>query len=254
MLCRLTAGGSNVTSDNRPGHGDSAPRPRGVSGRIGFAAAALAALLVLGVLLAVTEMGGSLDVSVLAARIRGLGEWGHLAVVALMVAHSFVPFPAEILALCAGAVYGTVWGTVLIWTGAMIGATLSFALARWLGQPFVEAVLAPRGRARLDGWTADQGAATLLVARFIPVIAFNLINYAAGLTRVGWGTFLWTTGLGILPLTALMVWMGDRMMTLTWPWLLGVSAAGLIVVCAGHRWARKRGWLGRASERTPPPP
>ena len=29
-----------------------------------------------------------------------------------------------------------------------------------------------------------------------------------------------------------------------WPWLLGVSAAGIVVVCCGHIWAKKRGWLG----------
>ena len=217
---------------------------RAVYWRIGLAAAALVALVLLGVLLAFTEMGSNLDVKVLAARIRGLGDWGHAAVVGLMVVHSFVPFPAEILALCAGAVYGTFWGSVLIWVGAMIGACLSFALSRWLGQPFVNAVLGPASRARLDGWTADQGAVTLLVARFIPVIAFNLINYCAGLTRVSWGTFLWTTGLGILPLTILMAAMGSTMMQLTWPWLLGLSAAGIAVVCCGHWWARKRGWLG----------
>jgi uncharacterized membrane protein YdjX (TVP38/TMEM64 family) len=222
----------------------AAAKPRAVSWRIGLAAAALLALVGLGFLLAFTEMGSSLDPKVLAAQIRGLGEWGHAAVIGLMVVHSFVPFPAEILALCAGAVYGTVWGTVLIWVGAMIGASLSFALSRWLGRPFVNAVLGPASRAKLDGWTAEQGVVALLVARFIPVIAFNLINYAAGLTRVGWGTFLWTTGLGILPLTVLMVWMGERMMDLTWPWLLGLSAVGIAVVCCGHRWAKRRGWLG----------
>ena len=217
---------------------------RGAFGRIGLAAAALLVVVGLGFLLAFTEMGSSLEPRVLAGQIRGLGEWGHAAVIGLMVVHSFVPFPGEILALCAGAVYGTVWGTVLIWIGAMIGACLSFALSRWLGEPFINAVLVPASRAKLDGWTADQGAVTLLVARFIPVIAFNLINYAAGLTRVGWGTFLWTTGIGILPLTVLMVAMGSSMMQLTWPWLLGVSAAGIFVVCCGHRWAKRRGWLG----------
>ncbi len=233
-----------TANDHTPRDG-RAPEPRAISWRIAIAAAVLAALIGLGVLLVFTEMGSNLDVKVLAERIRGLGDWGHAAVIGLMVVHSFVPFPAEILALCAGAVYGTVWGTMLIWVGAMIGASLSFALARWLGQPFVDAVLGPRSRARLDGWTADQGAVALLVARFIPIIAFNLINYAAGLTKVSWATFLWTTGLGIVPLTVLMVWMGDRMMELTWPWLLGLAAAGIVVVCGGHWWARKRGWLGR---------
>ena len=232
-----------ISNNHTPGDGP-APEPRALSRRIAIAAAVLAAVLALGVLLAVAELGGNLDVRVLAARIRGLGEWGHAAVIGLMVVHSFVPFPAEILALCAGVVYGTAWGSVLIWTGAMIGASLSFALARWLGQPFVNAVLGPVSRARLDGWTAQQGALALLVARFIPIIAFNLINYAAGLTRVSWATFLWTTGLGILPLTVLMVWMGASMMELTWPWLLGLAVAGIVVVCGGHWWVRKRGWLG----------
>ncbi|MHA1529131.1 MAG: TVP38/TMEM64 family protein [Alphaproteobacteria bacterium] len=233
-----------MTADDHTTRDDRAPGSRSISWRIALAAAVLLGLVALGVLLAFTEMGGNLDVRVLAARIRGLDEWGHAAVIGLMVVHSFVPFPAEILALCAGAVYGTLWGAVLIWIGAMIGASLSFALARWLGRPFVNAMLGPKSRAKFDGWTMEQGAVALLVARFIPVIAFNLINYCAGLTRVGWGTFLWTTGLGIVPLTVLMTAMGSSMMELTWPWLLGLSAAGIAVVCCGHRWAKRRGWLG----------
>jgi uncharacterized membrane protein YdjX (TVP38/TMEM64 family) len=234
-----------MTSDDHTAGDSAAPEPRAVaravSGRIGLAAVALLVLIGLGFVLAFTEMGSNLDPRVLAAQIRGLDEWGHAAVIGLMVLHSFVPFPAEILALCAGAVYGLIWGTVLIWTGAMIGASLSCGLARWLGQPFINAVLGPASRAKLDGWTADRGVMALLVARCIPVIAFNLINYAAGLTRVGWGTFLWTTGLGILPLTVLMVWMGSSMMHLTWPWLLALSVVGIVVVCCGHWWAKKRG-------------
>jgi len=217
------------------------PSGRSLTWRIVLAAAALAGLVGLGFALAWSEMGRSLDPMVLSDRIRDAGMWGGAAVVGLMVLHCFVPFPAEILALCAGAVYGTLLGTILVWVGAMIGAALSFSLARWLGRPFVAAVLSERGQVRLDGWTAEQGAVTLLAARFVPVIAFNLINYAAGLTRVGWGTFLWTTAVGILPLTALMVWMGAAMVHLSWPWLLGLCAAGIAVVVAGSRWMKGRG-------------
>ncbi len=206
--------------------------------------AVLAALVGLGFALGFAVAGRGLEPGVIMEHVRGLGGWGQAAVIGLMVVHCFVPFPAEILALAAGALYGTALGTGLIWAGAMVGAALSFALARWLGRPFVETMLGERSRARLDAWTVGQGAVTLLVVRFIPVIAFNLINYAAGLTRVGWGTFLWTTGVGILPLTAVMVWMGARMVELSWPWLIGVSAGGIVVVVLGHWWARRRGWLG----------
>lgn len=225
-----------MTVDHNPKKGAQA-----VGWRIGATAAVLVAVVGLGTLLAFSEIGTSLDVQTLTARIRGFGAWGDAAVVGLMVLHCFVPFPAEILAICAGAVYGPIRGTVLVWIGAMIGASLSFALSRWLGRSFVDALLGPKGQAQLADWTASQGASTLLICRFIPIIAFNMVNYGAGLTRVSWVTFLWTTGIGILPLTALMVWMGAKMVDLTWPWLLAVSAAGIAVVIGGRWWFRSRG-------------
>lgn len=177
--------------------------------------------------------------------INGMGGWGPLALIGLMVLHCFVPFPAEILALSAGALFGVLVGTLLIWVGAMLGAMLSFALARYLGRDAVERMLSPRHRRALEGWTQDQGALTLLISRFIPVIAFNLINYAAGLTRVRWWTFVWTTAVGILPLTMLMVYLGTVMRDLSWELLLMVSAAGIVTIWAGHWLAERQGWLGR---------
>ena len=112
--------------------------------------------------------------------IREWGWMGAAAIIGLMIVHCFIPFPAEFVALAAGSIYGPVLGTTLTWTGAMIGASISFGLTRFLGQPFVEWVLPEKQKKQLDLWTEDQGAFTLLVSRFIPLIAFNLINYAAG--------------------------------------------------------------------------
>jgi len=176
-------------------------------------------------------------------RIQSWGAWGVMGSIALMIAHSFVPFPAEILAMANGMVYGLFWGTAVTWIGAMAGAFLAFGLARWLGRPFVDAVVSARGRASLDDWVKRQGAGTLLFSRFIPVISFNLINYAAGLTRIGWLTFAWATGLGILPLTVLMVYMGDRMMsgeTVVWIWLLVVGVVGWLAWQGAARSIRRR--------------
>ena len=39
----------------------------------------------------------------------------------------------------------------------------------------------------------------MLIARLLPIIAFNLINYAPALAGIGWWPFLWTTGPGIRP-------------------------------------------------------
>lgn len=163
--------------------------------------------------------------------IQGWGAWGVAGSLALMVAHSFVPFPAECLALANGMVFGVFWGTVITWSGAMLGAWLAFGLARSLGRPFVARVLSEQKRARIDAWSGEHGWSALLAARLVPVIAFNLINYAAGLVRVSWWTFTWTTAVGILPLTVLMVLLGERMADMpAWGWIgLGLLAVALWV-------------------------
>ncbi|MDT8344428.1 MAG: TVP38/TMEM64 family protein [Thermohalobaculum sp.] len=210
-----------------------------------LALAGLGLIVVIGGILALVLDEGWIAGGDLSGWIERLGVWGPLAVAGLMVLHSFVPFPAELLALAAGAAFGTVLGTAVIWSGAMVGAVLSFWLARRLGRAAIETLLPERQRAALDDWTQDQGAVTLLVSRFIPIIAFNLINYAAGLTRVSLWTFVWTTGLGILPLTVLMVHMGAAMSEMSWPLLLAVSAAGIVAIAALHRIGKRRGWFGR---------
>jgi len=167
-------------------------------------------------------------------KLRALGLWGQFGVIFLMIVHCFIPFPAEFLALAAGNVYGFVHGTVLVWIGAMIGASLSFALAKWLGKPFVEWILPKKHQQKLDQWTEDQGVLTLLISRFIPLIAFNLINYAAGLTNINWWTFLWTTGIGILPITAITVYMGHGMRELKTETLVIVSIFSILVMIVLH--------------------
>ena len=179
----------------------------------------------------------------LASRLRAIGRWAPVAVIVLMVVHSFVPFPAEILAICAGAVFGTVMGSVLIWIGAMLGALAAFGLSRKLGQKVIHGWLSPTQSKRVNYWTQTQGVLALLISRFIPVIAFNLVNYAAGLTKVRLWTFVWTTGLGIVPFTVLLAYLGAQMKTLSWSMLLAVSAVGVLVVCGLHHWAKVRRWI-----------
>lgn len=210
-----------------------------LSGRLAGGLALLCVLL--GGAAAAYGLAGRFDSAEdMAIWLRSAGVWAPLMVIALMVLHSFIPFPAEILALCAGAVFGTLWGSVLIWCGAMPGALVAFALARWLGRDVIESWLSAPRAAQLDRWTGNNGIWMLLGARLVPAIAFNLINYAAGLTRVPLWTFLWTTGLGILPVTVLSCWLGAQMRGLSWPMLAAVSAALLLMLFLLHALCRPR--------------
>lgn len=148
--------------------------------------------------------------------IRSLGAWGPLGSIALMILHSFIPFPAEFLTIANGMVFGSVWGVVFTWIGAMLGAYASFGLTRIFGRPFVARNLNPAQMDKLDQWIQHQGTVSLLLSRLIPLISFNLVNYGAGLTNVSWWTFSWTTGVGILPVTIVMVTMMNNFKIIPW--------------------------------------
>lgn len=218
----------------------------GPGGKVAAGLALLAAAVVVWGLFA-TDFDMSVESVV--REIRGWGMWGVAASIALMVAHSFLPFPAEIVACANGIVYGAFWGAVITWVGAMLGAAVAFALVRWLGRPFVARMVPAQQLARLDAWSRERGGAVLLTARLVPVIAFNLINYLAALSGISWWTFLWATGLGILPLTILLSILGDRMLSMPlWAWALLGALAVASWIALHRRWraadaaAPPRGW------------
>lgn len=171
-----------------------------------------------------------------AAAVREAGAWGPAASVALMVLHSFLPFPAELLAMANGRIFGLPLGLLLTWAGAMLGALAAYGLARWLGRPFVRRVVPERHWRKVEEWTEWGGAGGLLLVRLVPVISFNLVNYAAGLAGIGWWRFAWTTALGILPVTAAAVLAGSHMPRAPW-WVWGLSALAVLAAVILH-WRR----------------
>jgi uncharacterized membrane protein YdjX (TVP38/TMEM64 family) len=164
---------------------------------------------------------------------KAWGAWAPVASIALMILHSFVPFPAELIAIANGMLFGPVWGSLVTWIGAMLGAALAFALARRYGRPLLDRLLARRARTG-EALHACCDARTMLLARLVPVISFNLINYAAGVLGVGWWR-LWTTCLGILPITVASVTLGHQLTGPMWEaWLAG--SALLLALYLGWRW------------------
>jgi uncharacterized membrane protein YdjX (TVP38/TMEM64 family) len=208
------------------------------AGALGLAALVLLllALLLWGALAARGIDIAALDTGDVEAFVRAWGAWSAAGSVALMVLHSFLPLPAEIIPIVNGMLFGPLLGIALTWVGAMLGAILSFALARWLGRPFVRLVVSEARWAEIE--RLSPRPRTLLVVRLVPLVSFNLVNYAAGLMGVAWWPFLWTTALGILPLTVAMVVAGAQILRAPlWAWL----AAAFVLAAL---WLLLRRWRG----------
>lgn len=169
------------------------------------------------------------------------GNWGVLGSILLMIVHSFIPFPAEFLAIANGVVWGPFRGTVITWIGAMGGAIITFWLVRMIGEHYVRRFVPARHWHRVDDWVERGGVRFFLIARLIPLISFDLLNMAAGLTRMTWKTFLWTTGLGIVPMTSLMVVMGDQIDQIPFSvWVLALVMVLILAVVARRGYGEVR--------------
>ncbi len=101
--------------------------------------------------------------------------------------------------LVAGAIFGPVYGSFLNTLGLMLGATLSFGLARVLGRDFVLHVTGDRVR-RAEKLFHRHGFWPLVQTRFLP-LPFPVINFGSALAGVPFARFLAASIIGIVPST-----------------------------------------------------
>lgn len=107
--------------------------------------------------------------------------------------------PGLPMAIAAGLLFGPVWGVVYAITGATLGASASFLVARYLARDWVEAKLSGEMWQNLDHKVGEQGWKIVAITRLIPLFPFNLLNYAFGLTRIPFAHYVAASFLFMLP-------------------------------------------------------
>ena len=151
------------------------------------------------------------DAVAVRAYILSYGAWAPLVSTALMVLQALAAFiPSFILGFANGLAFGTFWGGTLSCASAALAAAISFGIARVLGRATVEALVGKRSLGKADGWFERYGAYAVLAARLIPVVSFDAVSYAAGLTRMGFWRFLLATSAGMAPACYVYAYLGER--------------------------------------------
>jgi uncharacterized membrane protein YdjX (TVP38/TMEM64 family) len=140
--------------------------------------------------------------------IVGLG-WPGAAMFALVfVAATLALAPDWPLAILAGWMFG-VWALPLVLVAAILAASLAFLAARYLVRDRVRRALFKRPRfAAVDQAVAEEGGKIVILLRLSPLVPFNLQNYLFGATAIPFPHYLAATGAGIIPGTALYVYLG----------------------------------------------
>lgn len=151
------------------------------------------------------------DIEVVRDYILSYGAWAPVISAALMVLQALLAFlPSFVLAFANGLAFGAFWGGMLSLSSATLAAAISFGIAHALGRAPMEAMLGKRSLGAADVWFARYGVYAVLIARLIPVVSFDVISYAAGLTRMSFPRFLLATIVGMAPATFVYSFLGER--------------------------------------------
>ena len=171
------------------------------------------------------------DGALVRSRTEALGAAGALVLLALVLAHAVVPYPAELTTAAAGYVYGFGLGWALMMVSWFLTALLAYELARGVGRRATRRVLGPRRLEKAEAWVQRGGATGLIAARFLPLIPFNAVCYAAGITEVPRPRYAWTTIIGIAPFCLVVAYLGSRLQTVSLTdWRMWALVVGLLAL------------------------
>jgi pyruvate/2-oxoglutarate dehydrogenase complex dihydrolipoamide dehydrogenase (E3) component/uncharacterized membrane protein YdjX (TVP38/TMEM64 family) len=148
--------------------------------------------------------------------IRGAGLAGMAVFVLAYIVACILLLPGLILTLGAGFAYGVAVGVPLVWVSANLGAAVAFLLGRTLARDRIAARVAGNPRfAAIDRAVGREGLKIVLLTRLSPAFPFNLLNYAYGLTQVTFRDYLVGSLVGMIPGTAMYVYLGSLITSVT---------------------------------------
>ena len=148
-----------------------------------------------------------LDSVLIENAIRGLGPWGPAAHVVLFALGTALFVPGALFGLAGGVLFGPVWGTILNLAGATLGATVAFLVARYVAADWVREKAGSRLERLIKGVEAE-GWRFVALTRLVPLIPFNLLNYALGLTRIPIASYMLASLVCMVPGTLAYTWLG----------------------------------------------
>lgn len=181
------------------------------------------------------------DLGGLRTQLRDMGAAGAVLIVALILVHAVLPFPAEIVNATAGLIFGFFGALPLVMAAWAVSALLAYWLGVYAGRPIALRLAGERRVIQAEQVIDRGGVPALLIARLIPFVPYSLTGYLAGAARVPLVRYAWTSVVGILPITAAATYLGHALDNLSasdpllWVALAVVAALISISVVAGRR-------------------
>ncbi|PZD73883.1 TVP38/TMEM64 family inner membrane protein YdjZ [Acaryochloris thomasi RCC1774] len=141
--------------------------------------------------------------------VDSLGTLGFVAFIAIYVIATIAFLPGSVLTLGAGVVFDVIQGSICVFIGATLGASLAFLIGRYLARGWVSKRIAGNAKFNaIDQAVGREGFKIVLLTRLSPIFPFNLLNYGLGVTGVSFRDYILGC-VGMIPGTIMYVYIGS---------------------------------------------
>jgi uncharacterized membrane protein YdjX (TVP38/TMEM64 family) len=175
---------------------------------------------------------------------------GPLLYIAAFALRPLIVFPASLLTVLAGSVFGPLWAFVLTVLACLASASVSYLVGRVMGHGVLDddqSALVLKMQ-RYTACLQRNSFETVLLMNLI-FLPYDLINYLAGFLHVRFRPFLLASILGSVPgiITCVLLGAsvtlqseGDLMLSAINPWSLALSAVIFVLSIALSRFLKRR--------------
>jgi uncharacterized membrane protein YdjX (TVP38/TMEM64 family) len=157
--------------------------------------------------------------------------WGPLIIIAAMVLQMFMfIIPSFLLMVVTIIAYGPWAGSGIILVAIFSASTIGYGVGVNFGTPVIDRLLGEKTEKKIASFLENYGFWAVIVTRISPFLSNDAISIIAGMLRMGYGKFIGSTMLGILPLTLFIAFLGGEngRMKQGLIWVGVVSLAGFL--------------------------
>ncbi len=148
-----------------------------------------------------------LQIEILQEWVENAGSFGWIAFVLIYIVATVLFLPASLITLLGGLLFGPIIGTILNLTGASIGASIAFLIARFTDGGWIRSKAGNKIGSLMDK-VDEEGWRAIAFVRLVPLFPFNLLNYALGLSKIPFSQYLLASVICMAPGTAAYTFFG----------------------------------------------
>lgn len=161
--------------------------------------------------------------------VSGFGYWGPLIIVAAMVVQMFlIVIPSPLLMIVSTLAYGPWWGSIISYVAVAVAATIAYYIGFHASNAFIDRLIGQKSAEKVNHYIQKYGVWAVVLFRVSPFLSNDGISFVAGLGEMKYRKFFLATTAGIIPLIAMIAFLGentDRLKT-GMLWVSGATIVG----------------------------